>query len=135
MGWVVGELGVAICGAARVRLGANANVRVTQARIPGDWPAGHFDLIVLGELGYYLPSADLGTLAEACRASLASTGTLVACHWRRQEPDMLHRAEDVHTELQRCSGLPAAVHYEDADFLLDVWTADSRSVAQREGLA
>lgn len=132
---VASDASAAAVAQARVRLGACANVRVTQARMPRDWPAGRFDLIVLGELGYYLPAADLAELAEACRASLAGTGTLVACHWRRPEPDMLQRAQAVHATLQRCTGLPATAHYEDADFLLDVWTADPRSVAQREGLA
>jgi hypothetical protein len=41
----------------------------------------------------------------------------------------------VHAELRAACGLHAASHYEDADFLLDLWTSDARSVAQHEGLA
>ncbi len=120
---------------ARARLAGLANVRVDHARMPRDWPAGRFDLVVVSELGYYLSGDELRQLAQACRASLAGGGTLVACHWRRVEPDMLQRAQDVHAELHQHSGLWPASHYEDDDFLLDVWTADARSVAQREGLA
>ncbi len=120
---------------ARARLAGAANVRIDQARMPRDWPAGRFDLVVISELGYYLAGDDLRRLGEACRASLAAGGTLVACHWRRVEPDMLQRAQDVHDELQQRTGLWPASHYEDDDFLLDVWTTDARSVAQREGLA
>jgi SAM-dependent methyltransferase len=120
---------------ARARVAGAANVRVDQARMPRDWPAGRFDLVVVSELGYYLSGDELGQLAEACRAALSSGGTLVACHWRRVEPDMLQRAQDVHAELQRRTGLWPAGHYEDDDFLLDVWSTDARSVAQREGLA
>ena len=120
---------------ARTRLAGVANVRVDQARMPQDWPAGRFDLVVLSELGYYLSSDQLDALAGSCRASLAAGATLVACHWRRIEPDMLQRAHDVHAALQRLTGLRAAAHYEDDDFLLDAWTGDARSVAQREGLA
>ena len=120
---------------ARARLAGLANVSVAHARMPRDWPAGRFDLVVVSELGYYLSGDELRQLAQACRASLAAGGTLVACHWRRVEPDMLQRAQDVHAELHRHSELWPASHYEDDDFLLDVWTADARSVAQREGLA
>jgi SAM-dependent methyltransferase len=119
----------------RARVAGLANVRVTQARMPRDFPAGRFDLVVVSELGYYLSGDELRQLAEACRASLAAGGTLMACHWRRVEPDMLQRAQDVHAELHRRSGLWLASHYEDDDFLLDVWTTDARSVAQREGPA
>ena len=120
---------------ARRRVTAFENVRIAQARMPRDWPEGHFDLIVVSELGYYLSSDELGRLAEACRSSLMGASTLLACHWRRPEPDMLQRAEDVHAELHRRTGLWTAFHHEDDDFLLDVWTADTRSVAQCEGLA
>ena len=120
---------------ARARLAGVANVRVDQSRMPRDWPTGRFDLVVLSELGYYLSGDELGALADVCRRSLTVGATLVACHWRRVEPDMLQRAHDVHAALQRCTGLRAAAHYEDDDFLLDVWTDDARSVAQREGLA
>ena len=120
---------------ARKRLAGFDNVSIDHARMPHDWPAGRFDLIVVSELGYYLSGDELRQLAQACRASLAAGGTLVACHWRRVEPDMLQRAPDVHAQLQQGSGLWPASHYEDDDFLLDVWTSDARSVAQREGLA
>jgi len=120
---------------ARERLVAFSNVSVDRARMPDDWPSGSFDLVVVSELGYYLSDEELRRLGEACRASLTDSGTLVACHWRRVELDMLQRAEDVHAVLQRCTGLPIASHYEDDDFVLDVWTADRRSVAQAEGLA
>jgi SAM-dependent methyltransferase len=120
---------------ARERLAGATNVRVDQARMPRDWPAGRFDLVVVSELGYYLSGDELDALAEACRASLTAGATLVACHWRRVEPDMLQRAHEVHAALRRRTGLRAAAHYEDDDFLLDAWTDDARSVAQREGLA
>ena len=120
---------------ARWRVASMANVRVVEARTPQDWPPGRFDLVVIGELGYYLAADDLRRLAECCTTSLTEAGTLVAVHWRRPEPDLLRLAEDVHAALRGSCGLHAASHYEDDDFLLDVWTADARSVAQREGLA
>lgn len=120
---------------ARERLSAFSNVRVDRARMPDDWPSGRFDLVIVSELGYYLSADELRRLGDACRASLTDAGTLLACHWRRVEPDMLQRAEDVHAALQRHVGMAISSHYEDEDFVLDVWTADGRSVAQAEGLA
>ena len=120
---------------ARARLASLPNVHVAQARMPTDWPAGSFDLVMLGELGYYLDDADLRGLVARCRASIAPDGVVVACHWRRRVPDMLQSAHDVHAALAHGLGLPASAHYEDDDFLLDAWSADPRSVAQHEGLA
>ncbi len=120
---------------ARARLAEAANVTIVQARMPTDWPAGRFDLVVLSELGYYLPPDDLGRLATACRDSLMASGSLVACHWRHPEPDLRLSASDVHAALQAGTGMTRAAHYEDEDFLLDVWTLGGRSVAQREALA
>jgi SAM-dependent methyltransferase len=132
---VASDASLAAVRQASTRLSAFANVRVTQARMPLDWPAGRFDLVVLGELGYYLLADDLCALVRACRASLAEDATVVACHWRRRAPDMLQSAHEVHAALARGLGRPASARYEDADFLLEAWTTDPRSAAQREGLA
>ena len=120
---------------ARTRVAAARHVTVVQGRMPGDWPVGSFDLIVLSELGYYLAADDLARLAQRCRDALRDTATLVACHWRHPESDLRLGAQDVHAELHARTGLHRASHYEDDDFLLDVWTTDRRSVATREGLA
>ncbi len=120
---------------ARDRVASSANVRIDHAVMPRDWPSGRFDLIVVSELGYYLSADECRSLAAACRSSLADGGTLVACHWRRRADDMAQSAEAVHAILGEGGGLLALSHYEDADFLLDVWDADARSVAQRDGLA
>ena len=110
-------------------------MQVARAGVPGDWPDGQFDLVVLGELGYYLSRDELRRLVDRCRTTSGVAGTLLACHWRRCAPDMPQSAQEVHARLDRGLGLRRASHYEDDDFLLDVWTSDERSVAQREGLA
>ena len=120
---------------ARARVAGLAHVTIAQARMPGDWPAGTFDLIVLSELGYYLAADELARLAQHCRDAMRKVGTLVACHWRHPESDLRLSAHDVHAELHARTGLHRASHYEDDDFLLDVWTTDTRSVATREGFA
>jgi len=41
-------------------------VRVEQRQLPGQWPAGDFDLIVLSELLYYFGDRGLARLARHC---------------------------------------------------------------------
>jgi len=120
---------------ARKRLAVARNVQVHHARVPDSWPDGSFDLIVIGELGYYLSEDDLARTAEACRASLRSDGNLLACHWRRPESDMHRAGAQVHDLLQQRTALNRVSHYEDDDFLLDIWSPDPSSIAQREGIA
>ncbi|MGJ7510140.1 class I SAM-dependent methyltransferase [Variovorax sp. GT1P44] len=111
------------------------NVRIEQHTLPDDWPhdAGPFDLIVLSELGYFLDASAMRHLAGCCRHSLAPQGTLVACDWR---PDFKERvlATDAVQSLLSAIGLPRIVHHEEEDFILQVWSGDGRSVAQREGI-
>ncbi len=120
---------------ARARCAAAPNVRVVQHTLPADWPrdSGRFDLIVLSELGYFLDAAAMGEVAQCCLHSLDEDGTLVACDWR---PDFDERAistEAVHAALAEL-GLARLLRHEEDDFLLQVWSRDGRSVAQRDGI-
>jgi hypothetical protein len=57
------------------------NVEVRQARIPRDWPDGHFDLIVFSEVLYFLSPADIqATVQQACDA-LTSAGAILLVNW------------------------------------------------------
>ena len=110
-----------------------AHVTVRAGAVPAEWPGGSFDLIVLSEVGYYCRDLDL--LVERVRRSLAPAGVVVACHWRRPALDHQHTAEGVHAALDAGLGaLARPVRHEEPDFLLDVWAADQRSVAQADGL-
>lgn len=120
---------------ARERLADQPHVRVERRSVPQEWPADQFDLIVLSELAYYLDDADLGRLTECITRALSVDGTLLACHWRREFDEAAQTAARVHALLDTECGLTRLARYEDADVLLDVWTRDSRSVAQHEGLA
>ena len=120
---------------ARRRLAGLAHVHVDTGRIPEDWPDGHFDLVVVSELGYYLAEAPLRRVAALARSSTGRGATLLACHWRRGAPDMLLGAGQVHAILAAGFGGTRTAHYEDDDFLLDAWSGDPRSVAQKDGLA
>ena len=120
---------------ARERLRDSRNVVVSRASTPADWPVGKFDLIVISELGYYLDDQAMSTLVDRCAASLSGDGVLVACHWRRLEPDLLRPGDAVHEAIGRRCGMPLLAHHLEEDFVLDVWSRDGDSVAAKEALA
>ncbi|MGF6901245.1 class I SAM-dependent methyltransferase [Paraburkholderia sp. GAS348] len=121
---------------ARERVAGMPQVRVDRRTVPHEWPtdAGPFDLIVISEFAYYLDAADLETLAARIAASLTPDGTLLACHWRRPFAEALESADAAHALFDARCSLSRLAHHDEADLLIDVWSRDARSVAQREGL-
>jgi SAM-dependent methyltransferase len=111
--------------------------RVTVAcqRMPQDWPQGAaFDLIVISEMAYYLNEEEREQLRNRCIDTLALSGALVLCHWRRPFHDRQQSADTIHAAFDASPQLHRISRHEEADFLLDVWSRDPRSVAQREGV-
>jgi SAM-dependent methyltransferase len=121
---------------ARERVAGASNVRVEQRTVPREWPTqdGPFDLIVISEFAYYLDAAELETLAARIAGSLTTDGTLLACHWRRPFAEARESADHAHALFDARCGLVRLAHHDEADLLIDVWSRDARSVAQREGL-
>lgn len=121
---------------ARRRLAECPNVRVEQASMPEDWPVTErFDLVVVSELAYYLSAEAIDALAARARASLGEDGTLLACHWRHPIDGCALNGDAVHARLERALGWTSICCVVEADLRIDVWCADPRSVAQREGFA
>jgi SAM-dependent methyltransferase len=123
---------------AATRAAAFPHVTVRTAAMPGDWPAGPFDLVVLSELGYYFTDDDLAALLDRAVASLAPGGDLVAVHWRHPVAEHVRSGDEVHAALAALPSLARQTRLEEADFLLEVFTRtppEARSVAAREGLA
>jgi 2-polyprenyl-3-methyl-5-hydroxy-6-metoxy-1,4-benzoquinol methylase len=112
--------------------------RVTLAcqTMPQEWPAdASFDLIVISEMLYYLRESDLSLLLRRCIGSLAPGGALLLCHWRRPFADRLIDTDTAHQLFDESPALHHLARHAEDDFLLDVWSSDAASVAQREGLA
>lgn len=112
--------------------------RVTLAcqTMPLEWPLdASFDLIVISEMLYYLRESDLELLRLRCIGSLAPGGTLLLCHWRRPFDDRLMDTDAAHALFDESPALHHLARHAEDDFLLDVWSGDAASVAQREGLA
>ena len=66
---------------ARARCRDLPGVRLLKAQVPGDWPEGRFDLILLSEVVYYLDAGDVAPRAGRVRGSLRPGGDVVLVHW------------------------------------------------------
>ncbi|TGD98328.1 class I SAM-dependent DNA methyltransferase [Methylobacterium nonmethylotrophicum] len=66
---------------ARERGRALPGLRFLRAQVPGEWPDGTFDLILLSEVVYYLDAGDVARLAGRVRTSLEPGGDVVLVHW------------------------------------------------------
>lgn len=125
----------AVAHAAR-RLQNQPGAQAAHGWVPDQWPEGAFDLIVLGELLYYLDEPGIERLAQRCRATLLASApgaTLAACHWLHPFEGFPLGGARVHDLLQEHLQIPRIAQWRDADFCLDVWSTDPQSVAQREG--
>jgi SAM-dependent methyltransferase len=56
-------------------------VRFAECRIPGEWPSGRFDLVVLSEVLYYLNDADSAAAALCLGATLRPGGCALLVHY------------------------------------------------------
>lgn len=122
---------------ARERLARLPHVDVERREVPGDWPSGRFDLVVISELGYYLDPADLRRLWAAAIGALEPGGTLLAAHWRHPVADYPQTGDAVHDALAAQPGLGRLVEHVEEDFRLDVYLRTPpavRSVAAQTGL-
>jgi 2-polyprenyl-3-methyl-5-hydroxy-6-metoxy-1,4-benzoquinol methylase len=67
---------------ARIRCAGMAGVEFRRMTVPGEWPAGLFDLIILSEVLYFMSIEDLNRLAQRCEASLMQAGVVMLVNWR-----------------------------------------------------
>ncbi|EWC58680.1 Methyltransferase type 12 [Actinokineospora spheciospongiae] len=119
---------------AQAAAGTPDNVVVDAGQVPGDWPPGEHDLVVLSEVGYYLDATDLRRLVDLAVGSLARDGELVLVHWRHPVADYPADGDTVHRAFLADSPLHRQVGHLEPDFRLDVLTRQPGSVATREGL-
>ncbi|WP_433825706.1 SAM-dependent methyltransferase [Actinoplanes sp. CA-015351] len=96
------------------------NVTVERAMVPADMPSGTFDLVVIGDLLYYLSAADLDAFLTGMLNRLEPDGDLVSLHFRNRDGDGDYDGHHVHETLAALPGLDRVIHHEDEWFLLDV---------------
>jgi SAM-dependent methyltransferase len=104
------------------RLAPWPHARAQVAVLPGDLPAGRFDLVVASELLYYLSPSDLETTLDWLERALLPGGRVVAVHWTGSALDMRQSGHDVHARL---AARPALEHVDGRrgeTYRLDVLT-------------
>lgn len=119
---------------ASERLADQGHVEVRHLLLPGAWPQGSFDLIVISEIGYYLGADGLDTLLAQAKRALLPGGVLLGCHWRHPIEGCALTGDQVHARMAALPGLHRLSQLEEADFVLTLWSSDPTSVARREQL-
>ncbi len=122
--------------AAAARRCAGRSVRLERLRVPGQWPEGSFDVVVMSEIGYFLTGRELAeTLWQAC-SSLTDDGALLLVHWRHEVEGWPLDGADVHGAAGRVAAehdLTLATRVVDDDVLLDLYRPKRRrSLAEEE---
>lgn len=64
------------------RLAPHTGAQAKRATLPGGWPRGSYDLILLSELVYYLPATDIDALARCVAHDAAVGGECVLVHYQ-----------------------------------------------------
>lgn len=81
---------------ARKRLEKYSNVTIKQMAVPGQFPSGMFDLILVSEVGYYLSLDDLHKFSHQIITHLQKGGHLLLVHWTPEVPDYPLTGDEVH---------------------------------------
>lgn len=90
--------------AARQRLAPYPNIAIRQMSIPNDFPDGHFDLIVMSEVGYYLVIDDLKRARQLMVDHLDTNGHLLLVHWTPFVHDYPLTGDQVHEHFLEIAG-------------------------------
>ena len=109
--------------AARERLAAHDHVRVERRTLPGEWPAGPFDLVVCSELLYYWDRPTLEQALPIIAESLAPGGRLIAVHYRPPSSVDPLTGDDVHALLRERLALAHVDAEANDQFRIDVFDA------------
>ncbi|XVU21119.1 class I SAM-dependent methyltransferase [Actinoplanes sp. CA-054009] len=107
--------------AARESLADLPNVRYERANLPAELPEGTFDLIVIGDLLYYLSADDLDRLLDGLHERLEPGGDIVSVHFSNRADGGGYDGSNVHATLAERPGLERLVHHDDEWFLLDAF--------------
>jgi SAM-dependent methyltransferase len=67
--------------AARARCRTQRNVRFQRKRIPYEWPAGTFDLVIVSEVLYYMSSPGQRAMVLKTIRNLRAGGVALLVHW------------------------------------------------------
>ena len=107
--------------AAAARNADQPHISFAPLFVPGEWPSGMFDLVVLSEVIDYLGAGDVTALAARVMGSLERGGDVVLVHWvgKKRGPPSGDEASD--RFVAAASGTLEVLRAErNADYRLDV---------------
>ncbi len=104
---------------ARRRCGSLTNVRFEQMVVPGSFPSGSFDLVLLSEVGYYWSDADL-RLAIDRIAAAARGGVVELVHFLPKVDEYPRDGDSVHEAFLRDARFAAVRSERAARYRIDV---------------
>jgi cyclopropane fatty-acyl-phospholipid synthase-like methyltransferase len=102
---------------------AGLPVTLENRRIPAEWPAGSFDLIVLSEILYYLAAEDVRRAAALAVASLNRPGIILMVHYLG-ETDYPLTGDDAAHIFATASGLRATFTTRSPLYRIDMLEND-----------
>lgn len=105
---------------AATRCAALPQVRFTRARLPGEAPAGPFDLVLLSEVLYYFDAVELAAVANAVRAMAAPGADIVLVHWLGPTPDYPATGDSAVAAFEAAGGWSVTARDRTPEYRLDV---------------
>jgi SAM-dependent methyltransferase len=96
------------------------NVAVRSGALPDDLPTEPTDLVVFGEILYYLSDQDLAATVDRAVGALRPGGHLVAVHWLPWAAEAPRDGMAAHRFLLECPALDPVVEHIDERFALHV---------------
>jgi Nodulation protein S (NodS) len=115
----------AIAERARMRLAGHSHVLVEVGTIPEVWPDGELDLVVLSEVAYYLEPEGMQEVLTHLTNSLTADAHVIAVHYRGTT-DYPLSGDAAHAALRSSGLLRTDARYEEADFVLELFTRAPR---------
>lgn len=108
--------------AARRRCADQPHIRFEQRRLPGDAPAGTFDLILLSEVVYYWDRADVERFAQFLLRATRSGGHILLVHWTGETDYPLSGDDAVAALRGHVEGAVSTLRADRHDeYRLDLW--------------
>lgn len=89
---------------ARERCRGLPRVTLRRLAVPDEYPAGHFDLTLVSEVGYYWSRADLDLARRRIVAGLAPDGHLLLVHFTPPVHDYPLTGDEVHEAFLAAAG-------------------------------
>jgi SAM-dependent methyltransferase len=106
---------------ARRRVGDRENVRFAHMAVPGEFPSGCFDFILVSEVAYYWSDADLALAIDRI-ASAAAGGTVELVHFLPKVADYVRDGDAVHAAFLSDGRFERRSAYRHDSYRIDVLT-------------